>query len=324
MYNTGLGVHNKGLAFETNVRLHIKCFETKWHLLEMFPPRVRKAPDRYGSWIYKLTKQHVGTKHMYPKVKLHAIKDILKTKLNSAGELQAEVTWCTSTNGKPNSPNVLATEWINLNDNPELFKFLQANELNPYSSTLAKNLYHDLAKSQPMNNDVLALRQAIFDALSYRYTGEGQRPASRQQVSIPFGKDNFVSTFGHLPQVKNSSVITNSLPGTYNVSIRISPAELTHCIGQGWSFRSFNTSTITYINFKRPMLLKWQYKARTNYNHDDCERCTYTGNNVHRPVKCTPTKELLLGPPWLTITFHKARRNRVANILAEQKKVCLL
>ena len=113
-------------------------------------------------------------------------------------------------------------EWIRLENNPELKKYLNKNTANPYSSTLA--IKHINATNVCMNQEVLGLRQLIFDALDGR---RGSQPTV--SVTLMFCKKTFDSCFRRL-----------GVPGiprldSGNVSAYITGEEMTQAIGTGWS-----------------------------------------------------------------------------------------
>lgn len=283
------------------------------------PVRVCRTPLRYKQNLDISTTRIDKKTTLQKKVKklasdLYSVLDVLDVRINQDSKEELLVIWAKPHKGES------AHQWILSEHNPELKQFLNANNANPFSTTLAKTQYYESAKKQPVNKDVLALRQSIFDSLSYRYTGEGQKPSCRINISIPFDQDSFVSTFGnHCSGLGQGSAIVG---GLNNVTFKITGQELTKCIGAGWSSRTFSrSSTVTYVNFKDYINVSWGFKTRLNYDHKTCPRCTYIGDNNSRPPVCSPVNEPLVGPPWITLCFTKGRRNRVANLLAAQKSL---
>ena len=156
--------------------------------------------------------------------------------------------------------------WVKVDDNPELKKFLDKNEANPYSCTLARNTL--TSKPQPhMNQEVMALRQAIFDSLNARWTGDGQLGRQmRVCATVPFSKEVFDSCF------LTQNIQDVPLNDASNVTAYITAAQLTSAIGPDWGRRGFKTSTVTYVNFNHKIHLTWGYKKRINFLHKECPR----------------------------------------------------
>ena len=85
--------------------------------------------------------------------------------------------------------------WIYLQSNPELKSFLERNQSNPNSSSLARRL---VPLYDPDDEHRLSVRQAVFDELGgQRATPNADRGRARRcYVKLPFPKEAFLSCFG--------------------------------------------------------------------------------------------------------------------------------
>lgn len=174
---------------------------------------------------------------------------------------EVQVTW-EGWNGPP--------EWGRLADNPQLALYLTRNRANPHTSTLEwTNINVPPSPHRSLHHEVLAVRQALFDALGGdRATREGTLGRqTRIAESLPFSKaafDAHFQTLGHpgIPHGEHG-----------NVSCQITCEELGVAFGLGWASRSFeNTSTVAYINFREFCHLTWGYRERLQYNAFHCPR----------------------------------------------------
>lgn len=82
-------------------------------------------------------------------------------------------------------------------------------------------------------------------------------------------------------------------------------------LGEGWGSRNFNTSTVCEVDPTHPIGIKWFYKARVDFDHSACPRCTWLGDTINRPSLCSPQEVIIPGPPWLELSFCKRRFNRL-------------
>ena len=103
--------------------------------------------------------------------------------------------------------------------------------------------------------------------------------------------------------------------GRQNVKLQPTRGELDPVLGVGWGSRSLSTSTVCEVDpsyrYIYPVGIKWFYKARIDFDHSTCPRCTWRGVNVNRPSLCSPRKLMIPGPPWLELSFCKRRINRL-------------
>lgn len=85
--------------------------------------------------------------------------------------------------------------WIDLRSNSELKSFVERNQANPDSSSLARWL---VPTYDPNDEHRLSIRQAVFDELgTQRATPNADRGrARRAYVKLPFPKAAFLSCFG--------------------------------------------------------------------------------------------------------------------------------
>lgn len=207
--------------------------------------------------------------------------------------------------------------WVRLQFNPELHSYLHLNRANPNSNTMVKVA---LKKCIPLrfsvNSDCMALRQVIFDSLAeVRYTPDGSMGRQdRITIKLPFREEEFDTNFRALGLEK----IPANEKG--NVDCYITGQDLTRALGPGWDSRCYHTSTQTYVSFKELIHLSWGYKQRTNFNHSACQRCHFDGKSeTARPDMCNPVEEYVVGPPWLQLTFTRARKNMVTGDISKRR-----
>ncbi|XP_078356085.1 uncharacterized protein LOC144640900 isoform X2 [Oculina patagonica] len=197
--------------------------------------------------------------------------------------------------------------WIDLRSNPELRSFLERNQANPDSSSLARHL---VPAYDPNDEHRLSIRQAIFDELgAQRATPNADRGrARRSYVKLPFPKAAFLRCFGE--GKFNFDIREADGTGRQNVKFQATRGELDPVLGVGWGSRSFSTSTVCEVDPTHPVGIKWSYKTRVDFDHSACPRCMWRGEN-DRPTLCSPQKIMIPGPPWLELSFCKRRFNRL-------------
>lgn len=202
--------------------------------------------------------------------------------------------------------------WIDLRSNPELKSFLERNQANPDSSSLARSL---IPTYEPNDEHRLSVRQAVFDELGgQRATPNADRGrARRSYVKLPFPKEAFLSCFGG--GKFNFAIRQSDGSGRQNVKLQATRGELDPVLGVGWGSRSLGTSTVCEVDPTHPVGVKWFYKSRFDFDHSACPRCTWQGENIDRPSLCSPRKLVIPGPPWLELSFCKRRFNRLQVIV---------
>ena len=198
--------------------------------------------------------------------------------------------------------------WLHLRSNPELKSFLQRNQANPDSSSLAR---HFVPAYNLDDEFRLSVRQAVFDELGRtRATPNADRGrVARSYVKLPFFKRAFLSCFGD----GKFDFATRGTDGTgrQNVKFQATRAELDPVFGVGWGTRSFDTTTVCEVDPSKHIGVKWYYQSRVNFDHSACPRCTWQGNNMERPSLCSAREEMIPGPPWLELSFARKRFNRL-------------
>lgn len=238
---------------------------------------------------------------------LFEVEDILQQRCTSNGDVEYLVRWQL----QDLLPKEEQTQWVKAKNNLGLVDYITRNRSNPHSCTLNRNEIHK--ESDPlesvMPSEVLALRQMIFDQLGERrYTSDGQKGIRRRvTVALPFSTQAFLATFDRFSGSVRGKSVTNK-------SFYMDGQELLNCIGAGFATRGFTNSTVCYVNCAEKIHVTWQYKARVNYIHSSCPRCTHAGDKRYRPTQCSNYEKVnIYGPPWLYLTFTVGRRNRVLN-----------
>ena len=168
--------------------------------------------------------------------------------------------------------------WIDLRSNPELKSFLERNQANPDSCSLARRL---VPTYDPDEEFRLSIRQAIFDELgAQRAAPNADRGRARRvYVKVPFPKAAFLSCFGE--EKFNFPIREADGTGCQNVKLQATRGELDAVLGSGWGSRSFSTSTVCEVDPTHTVCIKWSYKARINFDHSECPRCAYSGDEAH-------------------------------------------
>ncbi|CAC5378783.1 unnamed protein product [Mytilus coruscus] len=250
--------------------------------------RNRNAPALYGEWEFS---GKLPLKREKVKEKVWKIEDVLQSR-GAGEEEEVLVKW---------------SDW----DGPNTWgqpKQLYYGKGSPQKSTPAKF---------SVNSDCMALRQVIFDSLAdVRYTPDGSMGRqNRITVKLPFREEEFDANFRVLGLKKISAKEKG------NVDCHITGQDLTRALGPGWDSRCYHTSTQTYVSFKELIHLSWGYKQRTNFSHSACQRCHFDGENeTTRPDMCSPIEEVVVGPPWLQLTFTRGRKNMVTGDISKRRK----
>ena len=198
--------------------------------------------------------------------------------------------------------------WLDLRSNPELKSFLQRNQANPDSASLARRL---VPAYNPDDEFRLSVRQAVFDEFGCtRATPNADRGrVARSYVKLPFPKRAFLNCFGD----GKFDLATRGTEGTgrQNVKFQATRGELDAVFRVGWGTRSFDTTTVCKVDPNKHIGVKWFYQSRVNFDHSACPRCTWKGNNMERPSLCSAREEVIPGPPWLKLSFVRKRFNRL-------------
>ena len=191
----------------------------------------------------------------YVQDKLWEIEDVLS--IDPSGE-RALVKWV----GWEGSDS-----WVELRSNPELRSFIHMNRANPASSTATRARLAGMAPQgvSSLHGDLLVIRGAMYDALGVatRKTPEGNTGHhKRVRVEVPFPVAAWERHFVPLFKLKGDS--------TFDAIVSV--AILTSVLGRGWECRSFPTSTETYVSTSARVRVKWGFRWRPLYNHDECVR----------------------------------------------------
>ena len=83
--------------------------------------------------------------------------------------------------------------WVSWAANPGLASYLIHSQASPFASTLTKE---NLLSYEPECEEIMALRGAIFDKLSYRTTAAGDVGVSPAIVEIPFSRASLQAFLG--------------------------------------------------------------------------------------------------------------------------------
>ncbi|XP_062619862.1 uncharacterized protein LOC134281406 [Saccostrea cucullata] len=262
--------------------------------------RRRQAPVRYGDWEENFNLRELKDKKL--EEKLWEVEDILERK-----EQEVLVKW-----KDWEGPST----WVSLDENQELQQFIERNKGNPLSCQLhSRNLDANKVECMDLPDDVMALRQAIFDSLGdARRTPDGALGVqARTTVKVPFSSTSFSTYFRSLKDL--------DLPADNgNVDFYLTGEEMTCAIGENWSSRCYKTSTETFVSFREYVHVWWGFKERKQYEHNTCKRCNWKDAEENRPELCDPVVLYVRGPSWIHETFTRSRRNMVTGTVAKRRR----
>lgn len=221
-------------------------------------------PKHFGSeWVEGKKPLARATRLTKQRAVDYELKDILEMTTGEDGDTKLLIKWAW-----PNADD----SYVSLKDNPQLWKWIEDNEVNPYSCTFIRKQLADASESEILTEfeEIQALKQCFFDKLGGLRTVSGDQGYTTQRIiQLPFGKMAFDATFGHLNWI---GIENRRFMDGGNKKFKVTVGSLCKLLGNRWYRRDMKNNQYNMVDTTKKLCITWEYKKRIDYNHKDCKR----------------------------------------------------